>query len=56
MSLMDRGGIEELSRGQEVSRSIHQAIERYRDCDKKQLNSSIDRLGIERCQGAIEIA
>ena len=53
---MDRGGIEELSRGQELSQSIHLAIERCQDCDKKQLKSLIDRLGIERCRGAFEIA
>ena len=43
-------------RGQKVSRSIHLAIERCRDCDKKQLKSSIDKLGVERCRGAVEIA
>ena len=36
--------VEELSRGHEISRSIHH---RYRDCDKNQLKSSIDKLGVE---------
>ena len=48
--------VKELSKGQKLSRSIHLAIERCQDCDKKQLKSSIDKLGIERCRGAIEIA
>ena len=38
--------IEEVSRGQELSQSIHLAIERCQDCDKKQLKSSTDR-GVE---------
>ena len=50
---MDRGGIEKLSRGQELSQSIHLAIERCRDCDKKQLKSSTDRLG---SLGSVKIA
>ena len=49
-------GLRFLSRGQKVSRSIHLAIERCQDYDKKQLKSSIDKPSIERCQGAIEIA
>ena len=53
---MDRGSVEELSRGQKVSRSIDLTIERCRDYDKKQLKSSIDKLGIERCRGAVEIS
>ena len=53
---MDRGFVEELSRGQKLSRSIHLAIERCRDCDKKQLKSSIDKPGIEKCRGGVEIA
>ena len=53
---MDQKGIEELSRGQELFQSIHLAIERCQDCDKKQLKSSTERLGIERCRGAVEIA
>ena len=53
---MDQGSVEELSKGQKVSRSIYLAIERCEDCDKKQLKSSIDKLGIERCRGAVEIA
>ena len=48
--------VKELSRGQKLSRSIHLAIERCRDCDKKQLKSSIDKPSIERCRGAIEVA
>ena len=54
-SLMDRGCIEELSRRQEISRSIHLAIERCQDCDEKQQMSSIDKPGVERCRGAVEI-
>ena len=54
-SLMDRGSVEELLRGQKVSQLIHLAIKRCRDSNKKQLKSSIDKLGIERCRGAIEI-
>ena len=46
--------IEELSRGQKVARSINLANERYRDCDKKKLKSSIDSLAVERCQAAIK--
>ena len=48
--------VEELSRGHKLSRSIHLAIKRCRDCNKKQLKISIDKLGIERCQGAIKVA
>ena len=55
-SSMDQRGIKELSRGHELSQLIHLAIKRCRDCDKKQLKSSIDNLGIERCQGSVEIA
>ena len=44
---MDQGSVEELSRGQKLSRSIHLAIERCQDCDKKQLKSSKDKPGIE---------
>ena len=55
-SSMDQGSVEKLSRGQKLSRSIDLAIERCRDCDKKQLKSSIDKLGIKRCRGAVEIA
>ena len=47
--------IEELSRGQKVSRSIDLAIKRYRDCDKKKLKSLIDSLAVERCRAAIEL-
>ena len=55
-SSMDWGSVEELSRENKVSQSIDLAIERCRDCDKKQLKRSIDKLGIERCRGAVEIA
>ena len=47
-SSMDREAIEELSRRQEISRSIHLAIERCRDCDKNHLNSSTDSLAVEQ--------
>ena len=53
---MDREAVEKLSRRQEISRSIHLAVERCRDCDKNQLKISIEKVGVERCQGAIEIA
>ena len=53
---MDRRSVNELSRGQKVSRSINLAIERCRDCDKRQLKSSIEKLGVERCRGAVKIA
>ena len=46
-SSMDGGSVEELLRGQKVSRSIDLAIERCQDCDKKQLKSSIDKLSVE---------
>ena len=42
-SLMDQRGIEELLRGQELSRLIHLAIERCQDCDKNQLKSTTDK-------------
>ena len=44
---MDRGGIKKPLRGQELSQSIHLAMERCQDCDKNQLKSSTDKLGIE---------
>ena len=53
---MDRTVIEKLSRGQELSRSIHLAIEKCRDCDEKQLKSSTDKPGVERCRGGVVIA
>ena len=53
---MDRTTIEKLSRGQKLSWSIHLAIERCWDCDKQQQKGSTDKLGIERCRGAVEIA
>ena len=52
--------VEKLLRGQELSRSIHLAIERCRDCDKNQLKISIDKPGVKevsrRYRGGIEIA
>ena len=53
---MDRTAIEKLSRRQELSRLIHLVIDRCRDCDKKQLKSSTDKPGIERCREVVEIA
>ena len=44
-----------MSRGQKFALSIDLAIERCRDCDKKQLKSSTDNPGVERCQAAIEL-
>ena len=41
---------------QEISRLIHLAIERCRDCDGKQQMSLIDKPGIERCRGGVKIA
>ena len=52
-TLMNRTTIKKLSRRQELSRSIHLAIKRYRECDKNKLKILTDRLGIERYQGAI---
>ena len=52
-TLMNRTAIKKLSRRQELSRSIHLAIKRYRECDKNKLKILTDRLGIERYQGAI---
>ena len=54
-SSMDRGSVEDLSRGQKVARLIDLAIETCRDCDKRKLKSSIDKLGVERCRVAVEI-
>ena len=48
--------IEEVSRRQEISRSIHLTIERVRDCDKNQLKILTDRLDIKRCRGGVKIA
>ena len=53
---IDREAVEKLSRRQEIFRSIHLAVERCRDCDKNQLKIPIEKSGVERCQGAIEIA
>ena len=38
---------EEVSRGQEISQLIHLTIKRYRDYDKNQLKSSIDKPSVE---------
>ena len=46
-TLMDREAIENLSRRQEISQSIHLAIKRYRDYDKNQLKSLIDKPGVK---------
>ena len=40
---MDRGSVEELLRGQKVTRSIDLAIEKCQDCNIKQLKSSMDK-------------
>ena len=53
---MDWETIEHLSRRQELSRSIHLAIERCWDCDKNQLKSSTNKPGVKRYQGSIEVA
>ena len=53
---IDPLGVEKLSRRQELSQSIHLAIKRYRDYDKNQLKSLIDKPGVKRCQGGVEIA
>ena len=53
---MDQGSIDDLSRRQKLSQSIHLAIERCRDCDKNQLKSSIDKPTAERCRGSVEVA
>jgi len=44
---MDRGAIEQLSRRHKLSQWIEELSRSYRDCDKKKLKSSIDKLGIE---------
>ena len=54
--LMDRGSVEELLRGQKIAWSIDLTIERCWDYNKKKLKSSIDKLCVERCREAIEIA
>ena len=41
-------------KGQKFARSIDLAIERCRDCNKKQLKSSTNKPGVERCQAAIK--
>ena len=46
--------VEELSRTQKDCQSIHLAVERCRDCDKKQLKSSIDKPGVERCRDCLK--
>ena len=52
---MDRTTIKLLSRRQKLSRWIKELSRNCRDCDKKKLKSSIDKPGIERCQGAVKI-
>ena len=47
--------IEELSRGQKVTRSVDLAIERCQDCDKNQLKSSINNLVVERCRATMKL-
>ena len=50
-SSIDPPGVEELSRRQELSRSIHQVSRRCWDCDKKKaLRSSTDSKVSRRCQ------
>ena len=46
--------IKEVTRRQEITRSIHLAIERCRDCNKNQLKILTDRLGIERCRDCLK--
>ena len=47
---LDRSrGVEKLSNRQEISQSIHLAVERCQDCDKNQLKISIEKPGVERC-------
>ena len=53
---MDRGAIEQLSRRQKLSQWIEELSRSYRDCNKKKLKISIDKLGIERCRGTVKIA
>ena len=53
---MDRGSCRGAIEGTKSFSIDPPAVERCRDCDNKQLKSSIDKLGIERCQGVIEIA
>ena len=48
-SSMDQETIEKLLRRQKLSRWIEVLLRSCRDCDKKKLKSSIDKLGIERC-------
>ena len=52
---MDQGSIDDLSRRQKLSQSIHLAIKRCRDC-KNQLKSSTDKPAVERCRGFVEVA
>ena len=48
--LIDPPSVEKLSRGQELSRSIHQVSRRCQDCDKKKVGSSTDSQVLRRCQ------
>ena len=52
---MDRGAIEHLLRRQKLSRWIEELPRSYQDCDKKKPKSSINKPGVERCRGAVEI-
>ena len=47
---IDPPSVEKLSRGQELSQSIHQVSRRCQDCDKKKLGSSTDSQVSRRCQ------
>ena len=40
---IDPPGVEKLSRRQELSRSIHQELRSYQDCDKKKILKKLDR-------------
>ena len=54
-SSMDRESIEELLMGHKLSQSIHLAIKRCQGCNKKQLKSSTDKPGIERCRDCFKM-
>ena len=50
---LDRSrGVKKLSSEHELSRLIHLAIERCRDCDKKKLRSSTDSQVSRRCRAS----
>ena len=44
---IDPPAVEKLSRGQELSQSIHLVVERCQDYDKKQLKILTDKLGVK---------